>query len=536
MTSLIKNFIKAFHGQVNPLSAGFIDLTNLELINADTDWLKLDPLTTIDSRLNQTKYNLLFGSFPISSQKKPFNDRNRKVKLPEYISQILYSIGYLADSGTGIFLTLSNFFQTRERDSVNRFLQDRGFQINAAFEFPSGSLTGALQPLLIIVSQKYSENLFIGEIHKDTDLVHLIENFLNQKDSMGLEFGTQVLMKSFSGFNPYRFQKQINQLKTQFKEYDTYQLEEISLGVNSVKTGGTFSEKQNACYIPIIGNSPVVTSLSETKLKHQNYFQVIITDEVSNSYVSSFLNSSLGNLIRRAGAKGAIIPRLTKLATKRLLIAIPSAEEQLEIVETYQKLKQLREALDLLSQELALNPTNSAKLKTKLDVYLEEVGSLSQADHINAIIRSGESKTVEFKQTFSIDIRKGTKEKYIELASLKTIAAFLNSDGGDLLVGVSDDHFITGLEEEINKFYKSKNDEFLLKFKNAIKAKIGEQFYPFIDYWLISVNRTKVLWVHCIKSDKPCFIDGKDFYVRTNPATDKIEGPKLVEYVRSRFE
>jgi len=34
----------------------------------------------------------------------------------------------------------------------------------------------------------------------------------------------------------------------------------------------------------------------------------------------------------------------------------------------------------------------------------------------------------------------------------------------------------------------------------------------------------------------PCYLDGVDFYVRTNPATDKLVGPKLVEYVKQRFE
>jgi len=44
-----------------------------------------------------------------------------------------------------------------------------------------------------------------------------------------------------------------------------------------------------------------------------------------------------------------------------------------------------------------------------------------------------------------------------------------------------------------------------------------------------------VLYVNCGKSEKPCYLDGKDFYVRTNPATDKLEGPKLVNYIKNHF-
>ena len=41
--------------------------------------------------------------------------------------------------------------------------------------------------------------------------------------------------------------------------------------------------------------------------------------------------------------------------------------------------------------------------------------------------------------------------------------------------------------------------------------------------------------VECKKSTKGCFLDKKDFYVRTNPATDKLEGLKLVEYIKNHF-
>ena len=66
---------------------------------------------------------------------------------------------------------------------------------------------------------------------------------------------------------------------------------------------------------------------------------------------------------------------------------------------------------------------------------LNHIGGLSDADHVMSMAREGESATVEFKETFSLDIKKGTKEKYIELSALKTVAAFLNTGGGFLLVG-----------------------------------------------------------------------------------------------------
>lgn len=158
-----------------------------------------------------------------------------------------------------------------------------------------------------------------------------------------------------------------------------------------------------------------------------------------------------------------------------------------------------------------------------------------EKDPIKLLIADGENKTTEFKETLSLDVKSGKKESYIELSAFKTIAAFLNTNGGTLLVGVNDSGQVTGIDEEIEKFHKGSKDKFLLHFKNILKSRIGEGNYPLIEYALVtSVNRT-IFQVVCKASNKACYLDGKDFYVRTNPATDKLEGPKLVEYVTNHF-
>lgn len=159
---------------------------------------------------------------------------------------------------------------------------------------------------------------------------------------------------------------------------------------------------------------------------------------------------------------------------------------------------------------------------------------LSEEDQIKLLIPKGESKTLEFKETFSLDVKKGTKEKYIEKSALKTIGAFLNSEGGDLLIGLNDDGEVIGVNGEINKFYKN-DDKYMLNFKNHVKSKVGEGFYPLIDYKLIEVDGKNVLRVNCGRATKPCFLDDTGFYVRSGPSTDILEGRKQHEYIQERF-
>ena len=215
---------------------------------------------------------------------------------------------------------------------------------------------------------------------------------------------------------------------------------------------------------------------------------------------------------------------MNRKAVEQAQVTIPSLVEQNTIAETQKKLKILKNSIDGFYSELALNPTNSGSILGQLDKMLATINSLTDADIFRGIVREGESKYVEFKETLSLDIKKKTKEKYIEESALKTVVAFLNTDGGKLLIGVSDDGQIPGLNLEISKFHKSM-DRFLLPLEKRVKERIGEEYYPFIEHKIIEVDNKHVLYVECAPSPSPCYLDGNDFYVRTNPATDKLEGP-----------
>ncbi|KAA8976906.1 ATP-binding protein [Halospina sp. K52047b] len=216
-------------------------------------------------------------------------------------------------------------------------------------------------------------------------------------------------------------------------------------------------------------------------------------------------------------------------------MAVPNFEEQKLIVAAHKKLENLSDAIDEFNKELALNPKNASLISERADSMLEEIGHLTDADKIMSLARQGESREIEFKESLSMDVATGTKEKYIEVAALKTIVAFLNTLGGYLLVGVDDSGGVKGVADEVKRCHKNNYDNFMLFLKNKIKQRIGEQYYPFIESKIVDVGGNKVLMVECQGSPSPCYLDEKDFYVRTNPATDKLEGPKLVEYVQNHF-
>ena len=99
------------------------------------------------------------------------------------------------------------------------------------------------------------------------------------------------------------------------------------------------------------------------------------------------------------------------------------------------------------------------------------------ASEIEALIRSGESASLEFKSTMRQNLRSGKAGKEIELAWLKSVVAFLNTEGGILLIGVSDQGEILGLEAD----GFDSEDKCRLHFKNLINQHIGLEFSQYIQ-------------------------------------------------------
>ncbi|MDZ7652839.1 MAG: hypothetical protein U5L03_09950 [Burkholderiaceae bacterium] len=89
----------------------------------------------------------------------------------------------------------------------------------------------------------------------------------------------------------------------------------------------SFAVHDNALFIPLIGNSDVVASADDLKLKKQNYAQVVIDPARSSAlFVARFLNSDFGIEIRERGKTPAVIPRLSKQSLAALSIFVPESK------------------------------------------------------------------------------------------------------------------------------------------------------------------------------------------------------------------
>ncbi|MBC2711666.1 MAG: ATP-binding protein [Desulfosarcina sp.] len=149
------------------------------------------------------------------------------------------------------------------------------------------------------------------------------------------------------------------------------------------------------------------------------------------------------------------------------------------------------------------------------------------------LINQGETDTLEFKSTLRWNLKSGKAGKEIELACLKTIAAFMNSDGGTLLVGVADDGTVTGITAD--NF--PNDDKYLRHFSAIFEQHIGLNFSEFVEFALLPAKGEQVFVVRCQRSPRPVFMTHKKdemFFIRSGPSSRQLTTSQVLTYLDER--
>jgi type I restriction enzyme R subunit len=156
------------------------------------------------------------------------------------------------------------------------------------------------------------------------------------------------------------------------------------------------------------------------------------------------------------------------------------------------------------------------------------------------LIKRGESKTLEFKSTLRWSLKEDKQDdKGVTHAVLKTVAAFLNTEGGDLLLGVADHGAIVGIERD----RLETDDKFMRHLAQVVRNGLGDRAGTCIDPKTQVLDGKTVCVVSCQRSPEPVFLKWKqteatpegDFFVRSGPSTVKLTSDSARAYIRTRF-
>ena len=173
----------------------------------------------------------------------------------------------------------------------------------------------------------------------------------------------------------------------------------------------------------------------------------------------------------------------------------------------------------------------------KLRRFTTTIKKIGDFRPIADLINLGESDKLEFKSSLQWDVRENKENKKLQLSVLKTIAAFLNAEGGTLLIGVEDDGNIFGLSKDLHCFSNCSLDQFERHLIQLIETNIGKKFLAYLKLRFDKINDQDVCGVYVRRADQAAFLKsdkGIEFYIRTGNSTKTLNIQEFYDHINAQ--
>jgi serine/threonine protein kinase len=206
---------------------------------------------------------------------------------------------------------------------------------------------------------------------------------------------------------------------------------------------------------------------------------------------------------------------------------------------------------DLIARLLSEDPNDRPP---DAEDVLRQLDEIRYTSNIGALIAAGESDKVEFKASLHHpygpvppelqNLQPGQLKKEIKKALAKsvtkTIAAFLNSEGGTLLIGVENSGTVLGIKPDFDHLKEGKQDAdgWLLSLQEVINNALGTEVWNAVHVSLVHHGSQTVAVIQCPPRTTETWHaedGGERFYMRAANGTRELNGSTLLKYIRERW-
>lgn len=192
---------------------------------------------------------------------------------------------------------------------------------------------------------------------------------------------------------------------------------------------------------------------------------------------------------------------------------------------------------------------NNAYLELESHKEFEEIVVKQLPDRVihdtDAFSIGEENDHCEFKSSIVFPAGKFEKNMSEQLAVImKSLAGFMNKDGGTLYIGVNDsgepfkdikDEFQYLNDDENDKYTYSENeDHYKLKLNNKIRFDLGEYAATIANVTLKKANGVTYAAIEVKKSDSVIWYRSSELYVRCDNCTRRMHGDNITNFILSR--
>ena len=181
--------------------------------------------------------------------------------------------------------------------------------------------------------------------------------------------------------------------------------------------------------------------------------------------------------------------------------------------------------------------------------YVKKIMQDLNEQTLKSLILSGESSQVEFKETFKVAATTKNELPCLRDEIVKEIAAFMNTKGGTLIIGVNDRQEVVGLDLDyefirLKREKQTKKTKFEEEVRNYVRKKLNDDTLETkYEITIKSVDSKDVCVIEVSPSSVPVFVDQdiiykkclgnnqvtdvrQNFFVRTGPQVQNLDARK----------
>ena len=322
-------------------------------------WISGQPRSALSSL---GSFDLIVSSPPFGLQSQTVYSVREKaifeIRDSETSLVVLESAQHLSADGVGIFLLPNSFFRL-SKNGVRTSLAKFGLFVNAVIGLPAGvfSPVTAIPSNIVFISRTQKLKLFVGQLAEGTDYQQLLQNLRKHVPGASAELGLLVEDSDFISWQQIAATAEEERLVKR-SGLTAVRLMDAVLTVNLAKrTDDAFENIPNAVYLPLIGTSPAVASLSNLRIKPHNYAQLVVRSDIADAeFLAGFFNSPLGRKVRESMLAGNFIPKLSKQTISEGRVYVLPSRAQQEVTAVAREIQDLRLSLEALERELWNRP------------------------------------------------------------------------------------------------------------------------------------------------------------------------------------
>ena len=163
-----------------------------------------------------------------------------------------------------------------------------------------------------------------------------------------------------------------------------------------------------------------------------------------------------------------------------------------------------------------------------------------EQDPIVALFSQPESRILEFKSSARWDYRQAQLNRDLTDVIVKSVAAMLNSDGGDLVIGVDDSGHVLGLQPDYGTLgNRGDRDGYELFLTDTLGPKFGLDVFAHLQVTFPLAEGKELCRIEIAPSPRPVYVEEsgeRRLYIRAGNSTRAIRSiPEAVNYVSTRW-